>query len=488
MPHTTLVWFRQDLRLADHPALTHAVDRSDAVVPVFIWAPEEAGGWPPGGAHRWWLHRSLQALDRSLRDKGSRLMLRHGPSLETLRTLIEETGAGAVCWHTGYEPALRERDARIRDALREDGTEVRTFEGRLLHDVDGVRTGSGGPYQVYTPFWRKLGGLDLPVEAPLPVPRMGETKAPAAWPDSLPVEAFGLTPVAQDGVDWAGGFDGTPGEAAAHERLQAFIDHSLIDYPDRRNRPDVDGSSRLSPHLHHGELSPRQVWHAVQDWIRNRPMKDAAEVFLKEIVWREFAYHLLHHFPHTPAEPLKDTFAAFPWEDDADGLDRWQRGQTGYPIVDAGMRQLWQTGWMHNRVRMIVASFLTKDLLIPWQRGAEWFWDTLVDGDLASNTMGWQWAAGCGADAQPFFRIFNPVSQGERYDPDGAYVRRWVPELADLPTNYIHQPWTAPHDVLRRAGVELGTTYPRPIVDHGQARDRALAAYETVRQRSKGEA
>jgi deoxyribodipyrimidine photo-lyase len=294
---------------------------------------------------------------------------------------------------------------------------------------------------------------------------------------------LGLTPEAQDGVDWAKGFDDawTPGEQTAHERLDYFIDALLLDYDEMRNRPDRDGTSRLSPHLHHGEISPRQVWTAVDDWVQNAAMREAADAFLQEIAWREFSYHLLVHYPETPTEVLRDKYADFPWKDDGDALERWQHGQTGYPIVDAGMRQLWERGWMHNRVRMIAASFLSKDLLLPWQTGARWFWDTLVDADLANNTMGWQWSAGSGADAQPFFRIFNPVSQSERYDPEGAYIRRYVPELADLPTEHLHAPWDAPDDVLDAVGITLGETYPEPIVDHRVAREEALDAYETIR-------
>jgi deoxyribodipyrimidine photo-lyase len=273
----------------------------------------------------------------------------------------------------------------------------------------------------------------------------------------------------------------TPGEAGAHARLDAFLDGALLDYATSRDHPaDPDGTSRLSPHLHWGELSPRQVWHRTNAWVGNGVMREAADKFLSEIGWREFGYHVLWHFPETPTEPLKSKYAAFPWRATPTYLAAWQRGRTGYPIVDAGMRQLWALGWMHNRVRMIVASFLTKDLLVPWQEGARWFWDTLCDGDLASNTLNWQWAAGCGADAQPFFRIFNPVSQGRKHDPDGAYVRRWVPELADLPATWIHRPWEAPKDVLEEAGVVLGETYPAPIVDHAERRQKALAALKTL--------
>ena len=473
-----VVWFNKALRLEDNPALYHAVDRHDVVIPVFIWAPDEEGVWPPGGAHRWWLYYALQALGKALQDKDSRLILRAGSSLETLRDVLKETGAGAVYWNKRYEPALRQRDLRIAKALRDDGVAFAAFEGAILHDPEGVKTKSGGPYHVFTPFWKKLQDV-LEVTSPLPIPRLGQTKTLSAWPASLGLDELGLLPA----IDWAEGLrtTWTPGEQGARQQLRGFLDEALIDYATMRDRPDVDGTARLSPHLCHGELSPRQVWHAVKAWIQNAPMRDAAEAFLREIAWREFAYHLLYHYPETPTTPLRDTFKAFPWRDDDERLKQWQRGQTGYPIVDAGMRQLWHIGWMHNRVRMIVASFLTKDLLISWQEGARWFWDTLVDGDLANNTMGWQWSVGSGADAQPFFRIFNPVSQGERYDPEGGYVRRWVPELKDVPGRYLHKPWNAPADVLKEAGVVLGETYPAPLVNHRLARERALEAYQEVK-------
>ncbi|NBB73426.1 MAG: deoxyribodipyrimidine photo-lyase, partial [Bacteroidetes bacterium] len=321
--------------------------------------------------------------------------------------------------------------------------EANAFESQILHDPDDVQTTSGGSYHVYTPFWKKLMKRGLDPGPPLPAPDLGPEHAPADWPDSLALDDLALRPAARDGVDWADGLHDawTPGEAAAHERLQYVLDHVIAPYD----------------------------------------AHDAAEPFLQELVWREFSYHMLHHYPNTPTENYKDKFDGFGWEENPDWLDRWQRGQTGYPIVDAGMRQLYETGWMHNRVRMIVGSFLTKDLMIGWWHGADWFWDTLVDGNLASNTMGWQWSAGSGADAQPFFRIFNPVSQGERHDPNGDYVRRWVPELADLPTEHLHAPWDAPDRVLRKAGITLGETYPAPIVDHSEMRDVALAAYDAVR-------
>ncbi|MFN3596323.1 MAG: cryptochrome/photolyase family protein [Rubricoccaceae bacterium] len=483
MAGATLVWFRRDLRLADHAPLAHAAAREGTpVVPVFVWAPEEEAPWPPGGAHRWWLGASLEALGQDLAGRGLRLVLRRGSTAEALRTLAREAGADRVVFSSAPEPHLARRDAETAAALREDGLDVRAFAGHLLHAPDEVRTGSGGPYRVFTPFWRKLSAaLDPP--APLPVPRLGATRAPAAWPESVPLAALGLAPEAQDGVDWAGAMRAhwRPGEAGAHDRLARFLDEALVRYPEARNVPAARGSSELSPHLRWGEISPRQVWHAVNDWVRNGPMRAAADVFLAEIGWREFSYHILHHFPHTDHAPLDARYEALPWRDDPEGLAAWQRGRTGYPVVDAAMRQLWALGWMHNRLRMIAASFLTKDLLVRWQDGAAWFWDTLCDGDLASNSLGWQWSAGSGADAQPFFRIFNPVAQGEKFDPEGTFVRHWLPELGNVPARFIHRPWEAPPDVLRRAGVALGETYPRPLVDHARARKRALDALHSLR-------
>ena len=470
---TTVVWLRHSLRLSDHAALTHAAERG-AVVPLFIWAPDEEGDWPPGGAHRWWLRQSLEALGASLGDAGSRLIVRKGPSLDALRDIAETTGADRVVWQTRYEPAMRARDAEVAEALGADGVETRQFAGRILHDPDSVRTGSGGPYKVFGPFFRKM-VAETAIGEPLPAPDLSDA-APAAWPDTLDLDALPLTAVQQDGVDWAETMRDTwaPGEAGANARLQTFLDEALLDYDDLRNVPGDEGTSRLSPHLHWGEISPRQAWAAADAWVTNGATREAADKFLSELGWREFSYHVLHHYPETPSAPLKEKYAAFEWSPDADLLAAWQRGQTGYPIVDAGMRQLWAEGWMHNRVRMITGSFLTKDLLQPWQDGAAWFWDTLCGGDLANNSMGWQWVAGSGADAQPFFRVFNPVSQSKKHDPDGAYLRRWLPELAELPTKHLHAPWAAPEKVLADAGVTLGETYPDPVVWHADQREEAL--------------
>jgi len=480
-----LVWFRQDLRLQDNPALAAARERGGAVVPVYILDEAGEGGWAPGAASRWWLHHSLAALDAALRARGSRLVLARGPAREVLERLRRESGADAVYWNRRYEPAAIARDRAVRAALAAAGAEVRSFNAALLHEPDAVANRQGGPFQVFSPYWRHC--LTLPVEAPVRL-RPGPLPAPERWPTSASLADFRLRPRAA----WDGGLAEAwePGEAGGARRLRRFAAAALAGYDEGRDRPGEDGTSRISPWLHFGEVGPRQAWRAVRAQAGDTgvfPPSNGARVFLSELGWREFAHHLLYHFPTTPEKPLRPEFGRFPWAPDPQGkqLRAWQRGRTGYPIVDAGMRQLWRTGWMHNRVRMIVASFLVKHLLLPWNRGAEWFWDTLVDADLANNTVGWQWSAGCGADAAPFFRIFAPVRQGEKFDPEGAYVRRWVPELGRLPAEFVHQPWVAPAAVLAAAGVRLGENYPPPVVDHAWARDRALAAFRALRASAK---
>ena len=476
MPDAPVVlWIRHDLRLTDHPAFHAAAQLNLPIYPVFIWSPDEEGDWSPGSAHKWWLHYALEAFQAALKKQGLPLILRKGASLEEIQQLCEETGADTVYWNARYEPSGQQVDADVLHELSESGITVKTFESQLLHNPDAIKTGSGNHYQVFTPFWKKL-QEEMQVESPLPVPDISDQHIPESPLSSLSVAALNLLP----SIDWAAGLRETwkPGEAQAKKRLELFIDQSLKSYPEQRDYPYDDGTSLMSPYLHHGEISPRTIWHFVRE--KGASHQDAATSYLREIAWREFSYHLIHHFPETPIKNLKSKFDAFPWSSDEAALEKWQKGKTGYPIVDAGMRQLWHTGWMHNRVRMIVASFLTKHLLLPWQEGARWFWDTLVDGNLANNTMGWQWSAGSGADAQPFFRIFNPITQGERYDPEGAYVRRWIPELEAVPDKYIHKPWAMPEEVLRQSGVKLGETYPSPIVEHKEARKRALDAFESL--------
>jgi deoxyribodipyrimidine photo-lyase len=478
----SLVWFRHDLRLADNPALKAALKRGGPVIPVFVWAPKEEEPWPPGGASKWWLHRSLAALDRDLRRIGLRLIFRTGPTMDSLHRLAEETAASAVFWNRRHEPVIRTRDNAVDKSLRAAGVHADSFNGALLHEPWAIQNQSGKPFQVFTPFWKHCLTLPEPTK-PLPAPR--QIPAPSRWPASLRLEDLQLEPV----PDWAGGLRASwqPGTEGAAKQLSRFLKDAFADYANSRNEPALRGTSRLSPHLHFGEISPRQIWHAVKranDASEATKSKRGALLqhqFLTELGWREFSHHLLYHFPHTDTKPLRAEFERFRWRSNSDWLRAWQRGQTGYPFVDAGMRELWTTGWMHNRVRMVVASFLVKDLLLPWQEGGRWFWDTLVDADLAQNTLGWQWTAGCGADAAPYFRIFNPTSQGQKFDAAGKYIRRWVPELAALPDEWLHQPHAAPERVLADAGVLLGKTYPRPIVSHTIAREVALEVYAKIR-------
>lgn len=474
----TLVWFRNDLRLGDNPALAKALSRKGPVIPVYIWGPAEEAPWAPGGASRYWLHQSLAHLQADIARKGGALIVRRGGALDVLRRLIAETGAGAVYWNRRYEPAVIARDRAVKAGLREDGIEAESFNASLLFEPWDVTNKSGQPFQVFTPFWKHCLGREAP-PAPLPAPKA--IPGPARPPASETLESLALEPA----IDWAGGIREAWnfGERAAEEALGRFLEEALGRYGKGRDCPAEMATSRMSPYLHFGEIGPRQIWRAANAAIAATGDEANGAKFLSEVGWREFSHHLLYHFPETPATALRAPFRSFPWSDDGAALVRWQRGRTGYPLVDAGMRELWHTGWMHNRVRMIAASFLTKDLLIPWQRGAAWFWDTLVDADLANNTQGWQWTAGCGADAAPYFRVFNPVSQGEKFDPAAHYIRRWVPELAGLPDAFVHKPWEAGAETLRRAGVVLGETYPERMVDHGEARERALAAYGSMKGR-----
>ena len=447
-------------------------------MPVFIWAPEEEGGWVPGGASRWWLHQSLKKLDSDLRELGSQLILRHGPSLTALNDLIRETGADTVYWNRRYEPTIISRDKSIKEALQVESIEAKSFNGSLLFEPWEIQTKQNKPYQVFTPFWKTCLGQNREHEL-LPTPQQLESIPQDIA--SCDLREFSLEPK----TPWDLGLREhcRVGSEAAHERLHTFLAEHVGGYKDQRNFMDRVCTSGLSPHLHFGEISPREVWAETQVAMAKQPeFQKGADCFLSEIGWREFGYHLLYHFPKTTNVALRDNFKGFPWDVDTKKLKRWQRGATGIPIVDAAMRELWTTGIMHNRARMIVASFLTKHLLQPWQSGTEWFWDTLVDADLASNTLGWQWSAGCGADAAPYFRVFNPVTQAQKFDPAGAYIRRWVPELCQLELPHLYLPSQAPEEVLQTAGITLGTTYPYPIVDLAEGRERALAAYEKIKK------
>lgn len=469
-----IVWFRKDLRLDDNHALNAACQSGRPVIGLYIREPETAGTGPLGAAQAWWLHHSLERLDASLTALGGRLVLTSGNAFEVLSNLIESTGARMVVWNRRYEPAGMAIDLRILRELQRRQVDARDFGGQLLHEPSKLLTKAGQPYRVYTPFWRAFESAPEP-HRPLDAP--SSIKFAAHQPRSEHLSSWKLLPVKPD---WAGEFAEVwePGEEAARAKLDDFLDGAMQGYKEQRDFPAKQATSMLSPYLALGLISPARIWEAT----RGLPLSpDDIIHFRKELVWREFSYHLLYHFPKLPYCNWNDRFDGFSWQNDAKQFRLWTRGQTGYPIVDAGMRQLWRHGFMHNRVRMIVASFLVKDLLIDWRRGEGWFRDTLIDADPASNAASWQWVAGSGADAAPFFRIFNPVLQGEKFDPDGAYVREFVPELAKLESKYIHRPFEAPASVLEKAGVRLGETYPEPMVDHATARDGALKAYNATK-------
>ena len=481
---TTVLWFGRDLRLADNYALAAAVSRGQVIIPLFILDDEDSGHWAAGGASRWWLHGSLEALSDALKRRGTQLVLRRGKAEAVIDQIIQQTGATAVYWNRRYEPWARARNERLKQGLTERGIDAKSFNSALIREPWAIKTKNGDPYRVFTPFWKALRACGVDDIVPAPPRRLA---APATFPDSDSLANWALLPRTPD---WAAGLRDSwqPGEKGAQQRLRKFAEDAARGYRDTRNIPGLKGTSRLSPHLHFGEIGPRQVWRTLTAHAAAQagdPMDGGVETFLSEIAWREFSYHLLFHFPTLPSEPLRQEYRAFPWVNDPVLLAAWQRGMTGYPIVDAGMRELWTTGWMHNRVRMIVASFLIKDLLVDWRQGEAWFWDTLVDADLASNSASWQWVAGCGADAAPFFRVFNPSLQGAKFDPAGVYVRRWVPELAKLPDSLLHEPWAARPTELADAGLKLGRDYPLPIVDHATARQRALAAFQRIKSGKK---
>ncbi len=458
------------------------MEDAEQVIPLYIWSPDEESPWEPGGASRWWLHHSLKQLASDMEQRDNRLIIRSGPCQKTLESLLSESESSGVYWNRLYDPKLVERDKSIKKYLKEAEFEVKTFPGAILKEPWEVVNGSGKPYQVFTPFWKKL-RAEYQHSSPLPKPR--EIPSPRKHYDSLALDELKLLPE----TSWDKDFYSTwqPGEQGAKEALADFISNKIAEYQQQRDKPAEEGTSLLAAHLHFGELTPRQVWEQVDRDIEKGDLSaQDAEPYLRQLGWRDFSHQLLFNFPETDTRPLRREFESFPWKMNASQLKAWQKGLTGYPVVDAGMRQLWKTGTMHNRVRMIVASLLVKHLLIPWQEGAKWFWDTLVDADLANNTMGWQWTAGCGADAAPYFRVFNPILQGEKFDPEGDYVRLWVPELGELPKKWIHRPWEASEKALKEAGIELGDTYPRPIIEHQEGREQALEAYDELKEETKG--
>jgi deoxyribodipyrimidine photo-lyase len=479
-----LVWFRDDLRVTDNPALNAAADSGAPVLCFFVLDDESPGLRPLGSAARWWLHGSLLALRDSLRERGAELLVFAGESRAIAERIVVATRAESIHWNRRYAAGEIAIDTALKQRLSAAGVQVRSFNGRLLHEPWDIVTRAGTPFQVFTPYARAVFAKGDPAR-PLAAPRRIEA---GEWPASVrqlgrEIPDLRLEP---DRPDWAAGFREVwrRGEPAALERLDRFVVRSLSGYAANRDRPAVPGTSRLSPHLRFGEISPRQLWHTVRaaDCAgRTRCAASDMEKLLTEIVWRDFCYQLLHQHPALAERPHDDRFERFPWRSDEQGIDAWKRGRTGYPIVDAGMRQLWRTGWMHNRVRMVTASFLVKHLLVDWRIGEAWFWDTLVDADPANNAFSWQWISGSGPDSAPFHRIFNPVLQGEKFDPGGEYVRAFVPELSRMPASSIHKPWEASAAILRSAQVSLGETYPAPVVRHEHARERALNAFRALR-------
>jgi deoxyribodipyrimidine photo-lyase len=476
MNNPAIYWYRADLRLTDLPALV-AASKQGPVIPVFVLDEQLGGDWRPGGATRWWLHHSLQSLKSDLRARGGDLVLRRGETTTALKELMEETGAQHIYASRQYQPWSQSLESAVKSLAESHGGDFKRYPGTLIFEPEEITTGGGTPFKVFTPFWRACLKAREPSQ-PVAAPTLTFVDTP---PESLSLDELKLLPREPN---WAAGWEAlwSPGEAGADRALQGFLEGHVNDYGEGRDFPAQPNTSRLSPHLKFGEISPRQIWAAAQH-LKHAEASSSVSIdkFLAEIGWREFCNHLVAQFPEMPDRAFNAKFDHFPWGENPGYLEAWQQGVTGYPIVDAGMRELWQTGFMHNRVRMVVASFLSKHLLTHWRLGELWFWDCLLDADLASNACSWQWVGGSGADASPYFRIFNPVAQGEKFDKSGDYTRRWVPEIAELPDKYLHKPWEAPALILETAGIKLGGTYPAPIVDHKEARETALGAYAELR-------
>lgn len=468
-----VVWFRQDLRLTDNPALQAALETEYEILPLYILDDKNSGEWKMGRASRWWLHNSLIKLNTSL---DGNLCLQKGDALEYLQEFIKRNNVHSIYWNRCYEPWRVQRDTIIKSTLTSLGITVKTFNGSLLFEPHKILKNDGTPYKVFTAFY-KNGCLAKNLEPRLPnktpIKNLNFRKT-----NSLCINDLGLMPkitwYRQMEQEW------TPGEEGAFQKLQDFIENGLSNYKEGRNYPALSNVSRLSPHIHFGEISLNTIWHTVKAAMIEKGCEKDGEHFLSELGWREFSYNLLYYFPKMPDKNMNVKFDTFPWHQNEYVLKCWQEGKTGYPIIDAGMRELWQTGYMHNRVRMIAGSFLVKNLLLHWKHGEKWFWDTLVDADLANNSASWQWIAGCGTDTVPYFRIFNPVTQGKKFDNNGTYIRQYIPEISKLPDEFIHTPWEAPDYVLQSAGIELGTVYPWPIIDLKLSREKALAAFRTI--------
>ena len=468
-----VMWFRQDLRLADNPALTNALEDGKTLA-IFIFDNVNSKEHVNGAASKWWLHHSLIKLNKSLQNK---LCLFRGNPIDILDEINKQFEISNIFWSRCYEPWRIKRDKKIKKHFNDQNVNVNTFNGSLLWEPWNIAKKDGTPYKVFTPYYRK-GCLnsDKP-RVPLPAPNL--TNLISIDNHDLKIEDLELLPK----HNWYNKMTSlwSPGEEGALSKIDEFISNGLNNYKEGRNFPSNKNVSQLSPHLHFGEVSPNQVWYRAKTKEGKLGIKKDLDHFLSELGWREFSFNLLYHFPFLPKENLQKKFDNFPWDNDRDKLKKWQKGLTGYPIVDAGMQELWQTGYMHNRLRMVVGSFLVKNLLLHWHHGERWFWDCLIDADLASNSAGWQWIAGSGADAAPYFRIFNPITQGQKFDPDGKYTRKYLPVLNDMPDKFLFNPWEAPEDVLRSAGVKLGENYPLPIVEIGSSRQKALEAFATTK-------
>lgn len=475
MNKVSIYWYRQDLRIKNNPALDFALDNSENILPLYILDDSVEIPFREGSASKWWLHHSLINLEKELLKKGAILHIKKGNPLKIITSLIKEYEVSLVCWNRCYEPHLIERDKKIKAELKALNVACESFNGSLLIDPWQSKNKTGKAYQVFTPFWKNLQDLIPEREEPRKIDKI---ISPPKKSESLAIEDLKLLPKIKWDKDFYLKWD--PGEEGAHKTLNMFL--KKIDlYKEERDFPSIDANSKLSPHLHFGEISPLEVWRLAERAFENGQIT-LIEPFLRQLGWREFAYNLLFHFPLSINQPLRSEFNKFPWTRNKKHLIAWQKGETGYPIIDAGMRELWATGIMHNRVRMLVGSFLVKNLLIHWKEGAEWFWDTLVDADLANNTMGWQWVAGSGADAAPYFRIFNPVTQSEKFDKQGEYIKKWVPELKELPGKIVHAPYLESAETLAEYGIILGKNYPKPIVDLKETRETALDAYKQLRQ------
>ena len=473
MEEICIMWFRQDLRLNDNPALIEANNSGFKILPVYILDDVNSSDWKIGSASRWWLNESLKKLNDSLNHN---LCFMNGDSIKCFSNLINTYNVNSVYFNKCYEPWRKQCDERIINFLSSKGINYFKANGSLLFEPESAMKEDGTPYKVFTPYYRK-GCLQNSPEPriPLEVPK----NIKFLKHEELRLEELELLPK----KNWYKNFkdDWSPGENGAREKLNQFLQLGINDYKDGRNFPSKKNVSRLSPHLHHGEISPNTVWYEVKEKAETMDSYRDADHYLSELGWREFSYNLLNFFPYLPKENLQKKFDNFPWEENNELLIKWQKGETGYPIVDAGMRELWKTGYLHNRVRMIVGSFLVKNLLLHWHHGQEWFWETLVDADLANNSASWQWVSGSGADAAPYFRIFNPVTQGEKFDPNGDYINHYIPELKNLNGKFLYAPWEAPTSVLQAAGIELGKNYPNPIVDLKLSREKALAAFEKLK-------